>query len=40
MIFGTVFPGMQALFSGQKSIDEVLADMDKTWDSGPKTPFG
>jgi raffinose/stachyose/melibiose transport system substrate-binding protein len=40
MIFGTVFPGFQGLFTGQKTPAQLLDDMDKTWDNGPQTVPG
>jgi raffinose/stachyose/melibiose transport system substrate-binding protein len=39
MIFGTVFPGFQGLFTGQKTPAQILQDMDTTWDNGPQSPF-
>jgi raffinose/stachyose/melibiose transport system substrate-binding protein len=40
MIFGTVFPGFQGLFSGQKTPAQILQDMDTTWDNGPQSQVG
>ena len=37
MIFGTVYPGMQGLFTGQKTPERILQDMDTTWDNGPQS---
>jgi raffinose/stachyose/melibiose transport system substrate-binding protein len=40
MVFGTIYPGFQGLFTGQKTPAQLLDDMDKTWDNGPQTVPG
>ena len=35
--FGTVFPDMQGLFTGQKTVALMLQDMDTAWNKGPQS---